>query len=115
METCLDRLERSNSIGMFIPTTVDANTEMDTETYKEDALNFMAEKFGGATCKVGNGVWNSESLGLIGEMVYIIHSYITQSDLDSHLDDVLDYLRKIKYELKQEAMALEINNKLTLI
>ncbi|MEL6628721.1 MAG: hypothetical protein AAFQ92_24585, partial [Bacteroidota bacterium] len=88
---------------------------VNTENYMEEALNFMAELFGGATCKVGNGVWNSESLGLIGEMVYIIHSYITQNDLDRHLDEVLDYLRRIKYELKQEAMALEINNKLTLI
>ncbi|MEO0581975.1 MAG: cyclic nucleotide-binding domain-containing protein [Bacteroidota bacterium] len=115
VSTCLDRLERSNSIGMFIPTTVDGDQVVNTENYMEEALNFMAELFGGATCKVGNGVWNSESLGLIGEMVYIIHSYITQNDLDRHLDEVLDYLRRIKYELKQEAMALEINNKLTLI
>ncbi|MEO0899373.1 MAG: cyclic nucleotide-binding domain-containing protein [Bacteroidota bacterium] len=115
VSTCVDRLDRTNSIGVYIPSTMDANQYIDTTHYKEKTLNFMAERFGGATCKTGTGVWNSEQLGLIGESVYIIHSYITQTDLNRHLDEVLDYIRGLKKELRQEAMALEINRKLTLI
>lgn len=115
IETCMDRLERTNSIGIFIPSTVDVDQSLDTTQYMDQAMNFMAERFGGATCKVANGVWNSDEVGLVGEMVYIIQSYITQSDMNRHLDEVVDYIKTLKRELRQEAMALEVNNKLTLI
>jgi len=115
VESCVDRLERTNSIGVYIPSTINGNQPFDTGKYREKTLEFMAERFGGATCKTGTGVWNSEQLGLVGESVFIIHSYITQPDLNRHLDDVLDYIRQLKRELNQEAMALEINRKLTLI
>ncbi|MEM6803376.1 MAG: cyclic nucleotide-binding domain-containing protein [Bacteroidota bacterium] len=115
LDNCIERLERTNSLGIFIPTTTDANQKSDTSIYMDQAMNFMAERFGGATCKVANGVWHSEKLGLIGEVVYIVHSYITQADMNSHLDEVVDYIKSLKRELKQEAMALEVNQKLTLI
>ena len=115
LTNCIERLERTNSIGIFIPTTLDADQEADTSQYMDQAMNFMAERFGGATCKTANGVWHSEKLGLIGEVVYIVHSYITQADMNSHLDEVVDYIKTLKKELRQEAMALEVNQKLTLI
>jgi hypothetical protein len=115
LQSCLDRLERTSSIGIFIPTTTEANQKTDTTAYTDRAMAFMAERFGGATCKIANGVWNSDKLGLIGEVVYIVHSYITQSDLHRHLDEVVDFVKGLKRELRQEAMALEVNHKLTLI
>ncbi|MCI4666765.1 MAG: cyclic nucleotide-binding domain-containing protein [Bacteroidia bacterium] len=111
----VDRLERTNSIGIYIPSTINGNQHFDSSNQREEALKFMAERFGGATCKMGTGVWNSERMGLVGESVYIIHSYITQPDLNRYLDEVIDFMRDMKKELKQEAMALEINRKLTLI
>ncbi|MDX1906522.1 MAG: cyclic nucleotide-binding domain-containing protein [Bacteroidia bacterium] len=115
IEGCMRRLERTNSIGIFIPTTTDTDQKYDTQPIMDKTLNFMAERFGGATCKIANGVWNSEKIGLIGEVVYIVHSYITRVDLNRYLDEVIDYIKSLKRELRQEAMALEINNKLTLI
>ena len=44
-----------------------------------------------------------------------MHTYATSNDLKNYLDEVVDYVREIKSELKQEAMAMEINQKLTLI
>ena len=44
-----------------------------------------------------------------------MHTYATADDLKKYLDEVVDYVREIKNELKQEAMAMEINQKLTLI
>lgn len=111
----VERLERNNSIGIFIPTTVDVDQQIDTTVHMDQTMSFMAERFGGATCKVANGVWHSEQLGLVGEVVYIIHSYITRADMNRYLDEVVDYIKMMKRELKQEAMALEVNHKLTLI
>lgn len=115
VEGAIERLERTNSIGIFIPTTIDADISTDTTQYMDQAKEFMAERFGGATCKVVSGVWRSEQLGLIDEVVYIVHSYITQADMNQYLDEVVDFIKRLKKELKQEAMALEVNHKLTLI
>jgi len=35
--------------------------------------------------------------------------------LNQHLDEVIDFVKQLKSDLSQEAMALEVNGKLTLI
>jgi hypothetical protein len=52
---------------------------------------------------------------LVGEKLFKVHTYATSDDLQRYLDEVVDYVREIKAELKQEAMAIEVNQKLTLI
>jgi len=42
----------------------------------------------------------------INEGVNIISTYSTEEDLNLHLDSVIDYIKEIGVELKQEAMAL---------
>jgi CRP-like cAMP-binding protein len=111
----VDRLDRTNQIGVFIPTTLDVDKKMDTSTYVEQTLNFLAERFGGATSKEVSGVWNSDKVGLVGEKVFVVHTYVTPSALNQYLDEVIEYVKELKIVLKQEAMALEVNRKLTLI
>jgi CRP-like cAMP-binding protein len=113
--TTVDRLERSQSVGLFIPTTVAVDQQADTRPYVERALNFLAERFGGATCKEAQGVWNSEVAGLVGETVYLVYTHTTKQDIDKYLDEVIEFTRALKSELKQEAMALEVNQKMTLV
>lgn len=115
VETCIDRLERTHQLAIFIPTTVNVNQTLDTQKYVEQASNFLAERFGGSTSSEAEGVWNSQSEGLVGEKVYIVHTYATQADLNKYLDEVIEFVKELKVELQQEAMALEVNKKLTLI
>lgn len=115
LDRCLERLERTNSIGIFIPTTTKGNRKTNTEPIRDKAMAFMAERFGGATCKSAEGVWHSEELGLIDEAIYIVQSYSTREALNHYLDEVILFIKNLKRELDQEAMALEVNNKLTLI
>lgn len=112
---CIDRLERTHQVAIFIPTTIDVAQSIATAEYAERASKFLAERFGGATTTEAEGVWNSKELGLIDEKVYIVHTYATQADLNAYLDEVIDFVKKIKLELRQEAMALEVNKKLTLL
>jgi CRP-like cAMP-binding protein len=112
---CVERIERTNSLGIIIPTTTNGNEATDTAPYVDEAMSFMAERFKGATCKEANGIWHSEKLGLVGEVVYIVHSYATSADMNRYLDELVEYTKKLKRELRQEAMALEVNHKLTLI
>jgi CRP-like cAMP-binding protein len=114
LDLCIQRLDRTHSIGIFIPTTSDANRQINTEQVRDQAMAFMAERFGGATWKPAQGVWLSEKLGLIGEDIYIVQSYTTRQTLHQYLDEIIIYIKTLKRELRQEAMALEVNKKLTL-
>ena len=115
VEIFVDRLQRNNHIGIFIPTTFDVNTYFDTTPYIDRTLEFLGERFGGATSEEAKGIWNSEEIGLVGEKLFKVHTYATSRDLKKYLDEVVDFVKQIKDELKQEAMAIEINQKLTLI
>ena len=115
VETFVDRLQRNNHLGIFIPTTFDVNNYIDTTQYIDRTLQFLGERFGGATSEEAKGIWNSEDIGLVGEKLFKVHTYATSKDLKKFLDEVVEYVRVIKEELKQEAMAMEINQKLTLI
>jgi len=115
LETIVDRLDRTNQIAIFIPTTVDVDQQIDTSHYVKLSLDFLAERFGGATSREAQGVWNSQEVGLVGEKVYIVNTFVTQVALNQHLDEVIDFVKQLKSDLSQEAMALEVNGKLTLI
>jgi CRP-like cAMP-binding protein len=115
VDTFVDRLQRNNHIGIFIPTTFEVNKHVDTTPYIDRTLSFFGSRFGGATSEEAKGIWNSEDIGLVGEKLFKVHTYATSDDLQRYLDEVVDYVREIKAELKQEAMAIEVNQKLTLI
>lgn len=113
--TLADRVKRTNQVRMYIPTTMDVDRQIDTMLYVQRALNLLGDMFGGATSDDAQGVWKSDTAGLVGETVYIVTSYVTQTDLDRHLGSILDFVEGLKVELRQEAMALEINERLMLI
>lgn len=110
-----DRLQRSIQIGILIPTTTGSGQYADNCTYVASALEFLGSRFGGATSQEAVGIWNSRESGLIDEKIHRVHAYATAADLRKYLDEVLDYARRLKAELRQEAIALEINQKLTLV
>ena len=110
-----DRLDRNNRLAIFIPTTLDVDQQADTTPYVRRALDFLAERFGGATSREAEGVWNSHSAGLVGETVYIVNTFASRGALTEHLDAVVAFVKTLKAELRQEAMALEVNDTLTLI
>ncbi len=113
----VDRLGRANAVSLYIPTTIDVNTSIDTTPYVERTLSFLGQLFGGATTTTlqARGVWNSAEVGLVSEGIHIVRSYATQADLDTHLQTILDYVEGLKRELRQEAMAVEINQRLMLV
>lgn len=115
IDASIERLDRTHSVAIYIPTTTDGDQPMDTSRFVEEAKSFMGERFGGATGKAASGVWYSEKLGMVNEVVYHVHSYTTPDQLNRHLDEVVAYIRELKHTLRQEAMALEVNNRLTLI
>ena len=105
----------TNQIGVYIPTTIAVDQKVNTSEYVEKTLSFMGKLFGGATYQKVQGVWNSQEAGLVQEDIHLIRSYCSQPVLDKHMGEVVDYVETLKQELQQEAMALEVNQKLMLI
>ena len=112
-----DRLGRTNQIGVYIPSTTDVDQVVDTSEYIDRTIAFLGKIFNGvkATSNAAHGVWNSDEVGLVSEAIYIVRTYVTQAELDRYLGDVLEYVEVMKEELSQEAMAVEVNQKLMLI
>lgn len=111
------RLGRTHQIGVYIPTTIDVDKAVDTTSYIERTQNFLKQLFGDVmtTSDMAQGVWNSEEVGLVSEAIHIVRTFVTQATLERFLGDVLEYVESLKEELSQEAMAIEVNQKLMLI
>ncbi len=117
VDALVDRLGRTNQIGVYIPTTTDVDQVVDTSRYIDQTIAFLGQLFGGetATSNEAHGVWNSDEVGLVSEAIFIVRIFVTQAELDRYLGDVLEYVEQLKEELAQEAMAVEVNQKLMLI
>ncbi|MEK8019117.1 MAG: hypothetical protein VSS75_019780 [Candidatus Parabeggiatoa sp.] len=115
ISTLVDRVERVHQISVYIPTTIDIDKTIDTSDYVRRTMVFLGEKFGGATSSEAQGVWNSDTSGIVSEAVYIVVTYTTEDDLNRFVDDVIEFVKDIKKELSQDAMAVEINKKMLLI
>lgn len=109
------RLSLTQTVAIFIPSTMDVDTAVENEVQVRAALSFLGDLFGGATSSDGSGVWKSEESDLVVEKVSIVRSFVSEKALKRHLDDVIAFAGQIKEEMKQEAVAIDVNNELVLI
>ncbi|MCI5158302.1 MAG: hypothetical protein D3906_07630 [Candidatus Electrothrix sp. AUS1_2] len=115
IDQIVDRVERVHQLAVFIPTTINVDQKIDTTLYVTKAIDFFSKKFGGATSTQAEGGWNSNELGVVTEVLHVVVTYTTENDLNRYMDEVIRFVKDIKKELHQEAMAMEINNKMILI
>lgn len=111
----ISRVDRVHQISAYIPTTQAVDQPLDTSEVVQRTLAFFSLRFGGATVSPARGAWHSDQAGVVSEQVWLVISHTTQEDLSQHVDDVVDYVRRLKRELSQEAMAIEINHRLMLV
>ena len=104
-----------NNIKVYVPSTTDVDKKVDTSKQIDNTLTLLSSKFGGSTSTKGTGTWVSETSGLVKEEVTICESYCTGSALKNSLTEVIEYCEDLKKELSQEAISLEVNNKLYFI
>ena len=102
----------SSKITVYIPSTMDINTSCDTSKYIDNCAKLLSECFGGATSCQALGYWTSPSAGLVKEQSTMIFAYCSDVDLQQKLDDVLTFCLQMKSELKQDAIAVEINGEM---
>jgi hypothetical protein len=109
------RLSLNHALAIFVPSTMEVNQVTDNSVQVQAALSFLGNLFGGATSSDADGVWRSEDSGLVTEKVTIVRTFVAKKALESHLDDVIGFATELKQEMKQEAIALDIDNQLILV
>jgi len=105
----------SSKVIVYIPSTTDINTEIDSSSYVNDCATLLSDCFGGATSTQALGYWHSVTAGLVKEKTTMVFAYASESDLNEKIEVVIDYCEKIKKELSQDAIALEINGEMYFI
>ncbi len=109
------RLSLTHALAIFVPSTLDVDQQVDNQQQVQSALAFFGHVFGGATSSNADGVWRSEESGLVAEQVTIVRTFVSRRALDEHLDRVIDFATELKRDMKQEAVALSVDNELLLV
>ncbi len=105
----------SSKITVYIPSTMDIDKTIDNSAYVDAAATLLSNCFGGATSTNALGYWTSPTKGLVKEKSTMVFAYCTTDDLNEHIEKVVDFCEAMKAELKQDAVALELNGEMYFI
>lgn len=105
----------SSKVTVIVPATININEEIDNTPYVDRVATLMSECFGGATATHTLGYWTSPTAGLVKEKSTTVFAYCSESDLQSKIDKVIELCEVLKEEMKQDAIALEINGEMYFI
>ncbi len=101
-------------VAIYVPSTTDTDQPTDNRHQVEEVAAKLSAMFGGATATEARGYWVSQSAGLVGEAITIVYSNAAAEDIERHGAEIVAICQKIKREMKQEAVSLEINGELFL-
>ena len=101
-----------SNLKIYVPSTINVNENFDNTLIVDNTLKLLSGYFGGSTSYAAIGCWNSINNGLIKENVIICESYCKEIDLKKHIETIIEYCEDLKNTLKQEAISLEVNNRL---
>lgn len=105
----------SSKVTVYIPSTCDINKPIDNSAYVDACATLLSNCFGGATSCNALGYWTSPTMGLVKEHTTQVFAYCSDADLQAKIEAVLDFCEAMKAELKQDAIALEINGEMYFI
>jgi len=108
-------IKLGSKVSIYVPSTIDINKDFDNKIIVDKTLSLLSEKFGGATSTKAIGCWVTNSKDLVKEQVTLCYAYTDSITLEKEINNIIDYCLKLKKELKQEAISLEINNELYFI
>ena len=95
-------------VAIYVPSTTETDHPTDNRQQVEEVAAKLSAMFGGATATEARGYWVSQSAGLV-------YSNAAAEDIERHGAEIVAICRKIKREMKQEAVSLEINGELFLV
>lgn len=105
----------SSKVTVYVPSTCDINTHIDTSEWVDACATLLSNCFGGATSTETLGYWTSPTCGLVKEKSIMVFAYCSDTDLQEKIETVLEFCEHMKKELSQDAIAMEINGEMYFI
>lgn len=117
-ELAIKKIERaiklSHCVKIYVPSTLEGNQTTDNTEILNHIASKLSELNGGATIQDVTGCWNSDTHGLIKESVKVVYSY-SQELSDDLINLTFDLAEKIKSEMSQEMVSIELDGILYLV
>ena len=108
-------IKLNSKVAIYVPSTIDVDKKTDNRDYINNTLTLLSRLFGGATSTKAVGCWQSKNAGLVKENVEYCFSYCNQAKLEKAINEIINYCEKLKKDMKQENISLEVNNDLYFI
>ena len=105
----------SDRVALYVPSTTETNKATDNGTQVQRVLTEFCQMYGGATATQAAGGWLSKSAGLVVESVTIIYAYCTRKARRANMRRLLALAASIREDMRQEAVTIEVNNKIAFI
>ena len=102
-------------VSIYVPSTENVNKEVDNTEQVKNVIRELSVLFGGATASNAVGGWVSESGEIVIEHVTIVYSFCTSEQLNRHFEDIYAIAQRIKREMSQEAVTIEINGQVKFV
>lgn len=102
-------------VSVYVPSTINVNEHTDNSEQVKKTITALCKLFGGATASRATGGWVCETGETILEDVVIVYSFCTSEQLAEHFHEVIAICERIKSEMAQEAVTLEVNGQVSFI
>ena len=101
----------TSKVSIYIPSTSDVDNNIDNTEYVNAAAEMLSHMFGGATAENVKGFYFSDMLNkLVAENTTKVYSCCSLKDFEKHEETILDWCMKLKKELNQECIGIELDN-----
>lgn len=105
----------SSKVTVYVPSTTDVNKEIDNTLYVNSVAANLSTWFGGATSANVSGFWMSDTHGLVQEKTTTVYAYCDENALQENLENLLTMCQKMKNDLVQESVGVEIDGEMYFI
>jgi hypothetical protein len=109
--------DNQNTISLFIPSTIDADSKIDSTEYVTKYYNYIQNHFNNSDIILHNtnGAWYSDDMQkTIIEDITIIE-VVTNKSTQQDINYMLNLGLAVKEDMSQEAVSVTINNSLALV
>ena len=115
MKTLKFKFDLDCKVSIYVPSTVNVSEQTDNTAQVKKVISELASMFGGATASKAVVGWVCASGETVLEEVTIVYSFCTSEQLQEHFTDVYAIAERIKKEMNQEAVTLEVNGQVKFV
>lgn len=115
MKTLKFKFDLDCKVSIYVPSTVEVNKEVDNKEQVKRVITELSQMFGGATATEAVGGWVCDNGETVLEKVTIVYSFCNSESLQKHFADVYQICERIKKDMSQEAVTLEINGQVKFV